>query len=96
MVTSADVVEKYMQETRLSSREFAIALNQDLVNNSITHASVVMWSNGKSIPATDFLLAVYGAYTDWRHQFAIDCLQAKLPGAFEQDKDGHLCLIASN
>ena len=80
----SDVVEAYLNSGGgMTHQQFADALTQSLVNTGISRVSVTNWANGKSEPSTDFLLSCVVAYTDWRRQFANDCLKIKSPEAFD-------------
>lgn len=78
--TTQDVVSEYLKSTGLTVRAFSDVLTESL--NGITHSTIVNWKKGVSEPNTDFLLACYTAYSDWRRDFALDCLRAKLPEVF--------------
>lgn len=78
------VTTEYRRRHGHTYRSFADALNEHLVNTGISHQSIQNWEKGMTDPSTDFLLVCLVAHTDWRRQFAIDCLCAKLPEAFER------------
>lgn len=92
----AIVINKYRTRMDLTYRAFAEALNQHLVNTSVTYATVMNWEKGQTEPGTDFLLICLVVYPkgDWRTQFAIDALAAKLPEVFERH-DGGLRILSS-
>ena len=83
---TAMVTGKYRREKDLTYRAFADALGERVGNTTISHASVINWEKGITEPSTDFLLRclVIRPVEDWRHQYAIDCLCAKLPEVFER------------
>lgn len=91
-MTIKDVVKNYLDKGGLTQQGLADALNQSLVNTGVSRVSVSNWLNGKYEPETDFLLVCAQVYSDWRRQFAFECLQAKLPEVFEL-QDGALEMI---
>lgn len=82
----AMVVEAYLEQTGLTLRGMANALTES-VKIDVSHESVHGWRRGSSEPRTDFLLQVLIAYSDWRQDFALACLQAKLPEVFIDHRD---------
>jgi transcriptional regulator with XRE-family HTH domain len=92
----AIVVNRYRTSLRMSYRTFADALNKHLVNTSVTYMAVMNWEKGINEPSTDFLLICLVVYprSDWRNQFAMDALVAKLPEVFER-YDGGLRILSS-
>ena len=78
------VTAAYRKRLDLTYRAFADAMNAHLVNTSVTHASVINWEKGMTDPNTDFLLTCLVVHQDWRRQWAMDCLCAKLPEVFER------------
>jgi len=85
-----DIVTSYLIGSRLTLRAFADKLSEGLRTNSLTHATIINWRDGKTEPGTDFLLECAVVYDDWRREFAASCLQAKLPGIFVDDLDSVL------
>ena len=77
------IVRQYMKEIGLTQDKFAEAINEKLINTSVSRVSVSNWLNGKYEPETDLLLILLVVYSDWRKQFAVDCLMAKLPEVFD-------------
>ena len=82
----SEVVSGTRLEQRMSMREFAEALTE-CVKVPVSHASVNEWEKGRYEPATDFLLQVLVAYSDWRREFARGALVAKLPEVFIDQMD---------
>jgi transcriptional regulator with XRE-family HTH domain len=76
------IAREYRKRMELTYRSFAEALTEHLVNTGISHTSIANWEKGINDPSTDFLLTCLVVHQDWRRQFAIDCLQAKLPEVF--------------
>ena len=79
MAKISEIVEMYQNKTGLTLRGFAEALNEKLVNTSVTYSSVGYWKSGNVEPATDLLTLCVMRYRDWRFDFALACLAAKLP-----------------
>lgn len=92
---SAIVTGKYRKRLGMTYRSFADALNEHLINTGISHTSVANWEKGITDPSTDFLLVCMVAHSDWRRQFAIDCLCAKLPEVYERDETGRLRMLTT-
>jgi hypothetical protein len=88
-----DIMEHYMGKSCLRQEAFAQTLTESLVNTGVDRVSVSNWCNGKYWPKTDVLLAVVVAYTDWRKQWGIDCLIAKLPEVFARDEKGKITML---
>ncbi len=82
---TGEIVSSYLIGSKLTLRAFADKLTEGLSNNSLTHATIINWRDGKTEPGTDFLLECAVVYDDWRLDFAADCLQAKHPGIFVDD-----------
>lgn len=82
-------VQKYIENSKLTLRGFAEALSEK-IENDLSHATIINWRDGKSVPETDLLIDIAAAYTDWRLDFALDLLNEKHP-AFRievGDRDG--------
>ena len=75
------VVSQYRKLHGLSLRKFADALNEQLVNTDVSHATVARWEAEVNSfePDLRFLFECLASYTDWRRAFAIDCLSAIFP-----------------
>lgn len=82
-VKVSNVMKAYIDSYKLTQEKFAVQLTESLVNTNISRVSVTNWSNGKSLPSTDFLLLCAVVYDDWRRSWAMACLRAKLPEVFE-------------
>jgi transcriptional regulator with XRE-family HTH domain len=89
------VTAKYRNNQRLTYRAFADALNEHLVNTSITHASILNWEKGAREPGTDFLLICLVLHDDWRAEWALETLCAKLPEVFDRSIDGRLIMLTN-
>jgi transcriptional regulator with XRE-family HTH domain len=89
------VTARVRNEQGLTYRDMADALNEHLVNTSVTHATAMNWEKGKTDPNTDFLLTCLIVHNDWRADWAIECLCAKLPAVFDQSIDGRLVFLTS-
>lgn len=89
------VTTEYRKRLGLTYRAFADALNEHLVNTSISHSSVMNWEKGMTDPGTDFLLICLVVHNDWRAEWAIQALCAKLPEVFDLAIDGRLIMLTS-
>jgi hypothetical protein len=88
------ITRAYRGKYGTTYRAFAEALNEHLVNSHISHASVANWEKGITDPETDFLLVCLVVHDDWRAEWAIDCLCAKLPEVFDRHIDGRLIVLS--
>lgn len=88
-----EITQKYIDQTDLTQEKFADALNISLRNTGVSRVSVSNWLNGKHEPETDFLLIVMMVYSDWRMDWAMRCLCAKLPEVFALDERGALTTL---
>ncbi len=88
-----EITQKYIDQTDLTQEKFADALNFSLRNTGVSRVSVSNWLNGKHEPETDFLLIVMMVYSDWRMEWAMRCLCAKLPEVFALDERGALTTL---
>ncbi len=91
--STSDVTKHWREKQNMSFSEFADALNEKLVNTSVTRGAVHQWEKYHSDLRTDYLLMVMMVYNDWRMDWAIDCLCAKLPEVFERDPNGALTTL---
>ena len=89
----AIVTSEYRKRLGLTYRAFAETLIEHLVNTSISHQTVMNWEKGMTDPGTDFLLICLVVHDDWRTDWAIECLCAKLPEVFDRRIDGRLILL---
>lgn len=91
--TIADVVKQYRERQGLSQEKLIEALTEGLINVNYTRQAVSRWEKKLDEPNTDFLLLVMMVYADWRMQWAIDMLCAKLPEVFTRDQHGALTTL---
>lgn len=78
------VVKKYRENSGLSYRGFADALNEELINTDVSHTTISNWENKPIEPDNfRFFFEVMATYTDWRRGFAIDCFCAMFPDLVE-------------
>lgn len=92
---TADVTKYYRAQQNISLAKFSDALNEKLIHTSVTRAAVSSWENEVYGPRAEFLLIVMMVYSDWRMEWAIDCLCAALPEVFERDEHGALRTLKS-
>ena len=81
MQKTNQIVSQYRRNHGLSLRKFADALNEQLINTDVSHATIARWEAEINIfePDLRFLFECLASYTDWRRSFAIDCLSAIFP-----------------
>lgn len=93
----AIITSNYRKRLEMTYRAFAEALIEHLSNIGISHQTVMNWEKGVTDPTTDFLLncIVIYQHTDWRTQWAIDCLCAKLPVVFDRDEERRLLVLSA-
>lgn len=89
------LTSEYRKRLGMTYRSFADALNEHLVNTSISHTSVANWEKGMIDPSTDFLLICLVVHDDWRSEWAIECLCAKLPEVFDRAIDGRMIILTN-
>jgi hypothetical protein len=77
-----DIMAAYLVEG-MTHEKFANALNESLRNTGVTRTAITNWSNDRAEPNTDFLLICMTAYSDWRREWALECLKVKLPEIFD-------------
>ena len=78
------VVKAYRAKQGLTVRSFADALNQKLINTSISHGAISRWETEENVsPDLNIFFEMLVTYTDWRHQFAIDSIKSIMPHVFE-------------
>jgi transcriptional regulator with XRE-family HTH domain len=68
-----------------SLRKFAEALNSQLINTDVSHATVARWEDESSHAEPDlrFLFECLATYQDWRRTFAVDCFTSMFPDLVE-------------
>jgi len=92
---AAIVTRDYREKQGLTYRAFADALNEHLVNTSVSHASVQNWEKGMMEPKMEFLWIILINHDDWRADWAVDMLCAVLPEAFSPTIDKHLIVLSN-
>jgi len=90
---TAIVTSEYRERLDLTYRAFAEALNEHLVNMSISHVTIMNWEKGITDPNERFVLTCLVAYRDWRRQWAIDVLCGTLPEVFERENNNIRMLV---
>jgi transcriptional regulator with XRE-family HTH domain len=78
MKETFEVVKAYRTARKLSLRKFADEINEKLINTDISHMTVArMEDNERPIePDMRLLFECIATYTDWRAEWARDCLQS--------------------
>ena len=72
------VVKHYRKVRNLSLRAFADAINMKLTNTSVTHQTVSLWEREQNYyePDMRLLFECLATYSDWRAEWARDCLRS--------------------
>jgi hypothetical protein len=77
------IIQEYRKDRRLSLRGFSNALVENVPNESISHQAVHYWEIGNQAPSFSLLLTLAFQTSDWRRNFALDCLAALRPESFQ-------------
>lgn len=75
----AEKIRDTRKDQQLTQGSFAEALCAWLPGINLSRQSISNWETGHYQPDYMFLLSVAIAYTDWRHSFAIECLELLRP-----------------
>jgi len=80
-----EVVKAYRKTQKLSLREFASEINKQLMNTSVTYATVSRWEDKDhpNEPDLRLLFECLATYRDWKAVWAKDCLQSMFPDLFQ-------------
>lgn len=77
------IVKSTMAERQMTYREMAAALSERL-GTAMSHATVINWVKGETVPQTDVMLRIKQAYPgDWRGEMAERVLREKLGDVYE-------------
>lgn len=90
---AAIVTSEYRERLGLTYRAFADALNEWMINLSISHVTIMNWEKGITDPNERFVLTCLVVYQDWRRQWAIDVLCSTLPEVFERENSSIRMLV---
>lgn len=90
---AAIVTSEYRERLALTYRAFANALNERLLNTSISHVTIMNWEKGITDPNERFVLTCLVVYQDWRRQWAIDILCKTMPEVFVRENSGVRMLV---
>lgn len=82
MTDLASVTRNYRKLNSLSQEEFGAALAEQLPEYSFTKQAVSQWEKGKNKPDFEFLVLSAMRYSDWRRDWAFECLAALRPEVF--------------
>ena len=74
-----NVVRKYRKQAKISQGEFAQKVCEQIPGVEFTRQAISNWERGAQTPDYMFLVAVLMTYRDWRHDFALECLQVMRP-----------------
>jgi len=92
----AQVVKKARENQGLSVRGFAAEFDRIIMagqNKPYSFSAFSRWENGLDEPSTDWLLLVITVFQDWKREFGINCLCAKLPEIYARDERGKLTML---
>ena len=92
-INFASVTKQYRKEQSLSQEKFGEALSVEIEKWDLTSQAISLWENGSS-PSFYDLFLVWMTYSDWRKEWAIDCIVAKMPKAFSRDENGALTVVS--
>lgn len=72
----------------LSLRGFADAINKKLINTNVSFSTVSRWEDEQSLyePDMQLLFECIATYSDWRAQWAVDCIKAMWPDLTDSGK----------
>lgn len=78
MTETFEVVKAYRTAQKLSLRKFADEINEKLINTDISHTTVArMEDDQRQIePDMRLLFECIATYSDWRAEWARDCLKS--------------------
>jgi len=78
MVETFQVTRAHRRARKLSLRRFADGINEKLVNTDISHTTVARMEDDKRPiePDMRLLFECLATYSDWRAEWARDCLQS--------------------
>lgn len=69
------IVKKYIAGRTIRSFADSLSVN----GTSISHATIINWRSGRTEPTTDYLVTLVTKTSDWRRDFALECLASKKP-----------------
>lgn len=82
MTKVSDIVKKYRTQAGnsrpLPLRQFADLLSEVPNSVHVSHATIAMWESG-TVPLTGTLILLAEFATDWRRDFANECLDVLAP-----------------
>jgi len=76
MVNFQESVKNTRKTMGMNLRDFGSSLG-------VTHTTISNWESGSTVAGKYHLLALAMRYSDWRRDFALDCIQAIDPSYFE-------------
>jgi len=74
-----EITKRYRAELKLTQEEFGAALCEQLPGTSLTRQAVNHWETGNNTPGYNFCLMIFCKYSDWRNDWAHECLQVLRP-----------------
>ena len=84
----ASITKKYRRNEMLSQKNFGAAICVAMNNFSLTPQAISLWENGSPGPSLEDLFRVYLNCSDWRKDWAIDSLVARVPDVLARAENG--------
>ena len=90
-----EIVRAYRTAQKLSLRDFAQQINQNLINTVVSYGTVHRWEDTEKPYEPDMwlLFECLAMYQDWRSEWAAACLKAMWPDLFNR---GVVCVNLPN
>lgn len=79
-----ETVKTFRKQRELTQAAFAQALCERLPGVDLTKQAISNWERGAQTPNYLFLTALVMAYGDWRHEFALACLEVLRPAVWSE------------
>lgn len=91
----AAVTRAYRETQNLTQDDFARALSEKIRSTTLpqTRQGISLWEQGKTEPTLEDLFWMLMIYGDWRMEYAIDGICAKMPEVFTRDEHGALTVL---
>ena len=77
----SNITKSYRAQKELSLRQFAVAINEKLINTDVSYATISRWEDEQAVyePDMRLLFECLATYSDWRSRWAVECLEAMWP-----------------
>ena len=73
------VIKKYRNQQSITQEGFANRLCEGIPGVDLTKQAISNWERDAQTPDYMFMISVLMSYRDWRHDFALECLQVMRP-----------------